>query len=169
MAHCTTEFFKRYFFASYGLHNIGPSDEHVTALAHHEDEVSHRRGVHGSAGTWSKNDRDLRNHTARLHVAIEDAAVTCEGHHTFLNSCAGTIVEANDRSTNAQCHIHQLVNLLGKHFAKCSTEHGEVLRKDKNLTTLNGAPTSDDTVGVRVLVETSSVSAVTSQHVELLE
>ena len=67
-----------HFFARHRLDDVGTGDEHVRRLAHHEDEVGHRRAVDRSAGARAEDDADLRDDARRLHVAVEDAAVRVE-------------------------------------------------------------------------------------------
>jgi len=127
MAHGATQFFEGDLFTGDGLDHVGPGDEHVTALANHEYEVGHGRRVHGPTGARSEDDRDLRDDAAGLHVAVEDAAVARQRHHTFLDTGSGTVVQTDDRCAHLQGQIHQLVDLLGEHFAEGAAEHGEVL------------------------------------------
>ena len=45
----------------------------------------------------------------------------------------------------------------------------EVLTEEENFATFDGAPTGDHTIGVRVLVKTSSVSTVASQQIQFMK
>jgi hypothetical protein len=65
--------------------------------------------------------------------------------------------------------IHQLVDLLGKHFTEGPAEHGEVLAEDEHLAAVNRAPTGDDTIGIGPVFESSSVCAMASKQVEFVE
>jgi hypothetical protein len=97
MACCTTELFEGDIFAGNGLHDIGPGDEHMARLAHHEDEVGHRRRVDGAACAGAENHGDLGNNSGRLDIAPENATVTGERNDSFLDACSGTVVETNNR------------------------------------------------------------------------
>ena len=61
------------------------------------------------------------------------------------------------------------MDLLGEHLAERATEHGEVLRVHEHLAGVDGAPTRDDTIGVRALVEAGGVGTVAGEEVEFLE
>ena len=79
MTPCATELLEAHLFAGHRLHDVGAGDEHVRRLAHHEDEVGHRRPVHRATGTRAQDDADLRDDTRRLHIAVEDAAIGSPG------------------------------------------------------------------------------------------
>jgi hypothetical protein len=118
MAHRTTQLLERDILTRDRLHDIRAGDEHVRRLAHHEDEVGHRRAVHGATRTRAEDHRDLRDHTRRLHVAPEDPAVARQRHHAFLDAGTGTVVEPHERCPGLQGEIHQLVDLLGEDLAE---------------------------------------------------
>ena len=166
---CATEFFEGDFFARHGLHNIGAGNEHVRGFIDHEDEVSHGGAVHRATGAWAKDHGDLRGHTRRLNVAMENAAVTGERHNAFLNTSTCAVVQTDERRTNRKREIHHLVDLLGEDFAKSTTKHGEVLREHEDLATIDGSPTRHNTVGVRALFDATFMGTVTSEHVEFVE
>ena len=100
---------------------------------------------------------------------MKDAAIARERHNTFLNARAGSVIETNEWCTNLERQVHQLVNLFGKHFAKCATKHGEVLTEHKYFASIDRAPTRDHTIGVRVLFKTSRVGAVASQQIQFMK
>ena len=95
-----------------GLDHVRAGDEHVGAVAHHEDEVGHGRRIDGTAGAGAHDDGNLRHDAGRLDVALEDLGVTGERIHTLLDAGAAGIVEADHRSAVAQRHIHDLAYLL---------------------------------------------------------
>jgi hypothetical protein len=127
VAHRAAEFLQGDVFAGHRLHDVRAGDEHVARLADHEDEVGHRRAVHGAARTGPENHRDLRDDARRQHVAVEDAAVGGEADHTLLDAGACAVVEADDRCPDLERQVHQLVDLLGEHLTEGAAEHGEVL------------------------------------------
>ena len=86
-----------------------------------------------------------------------------------MNTSTSTVVQTNNRSAHLESEVHELVDLFGKHFAKCATEHGEVLGEEEHLASFNGSPSGDDTVGVGALFETCSLRAMASKHVEFVE
>lgn len=60
------------------------------------------------------------------------------------------------------------MNLLSEYFTQRATKHGEVLAVDEYLSIINGGLASNDTIGVRVLVEPGSVGAMARKWVEFL-
>ena len=152
-----------------GLHHIRAGDEHVGAVLHHEDEVGHGRGVDGPAGAWAEDDRNLRHDARGAHVAVEDASVTREADHALLDARAGAVVQADQRCADLQRQVHQLVDLLGEHFAERAAEDGEVLGEHEHLAAVDGAPARDHTVGVRTLLEARCLGTVASKEVEFVE
>ena len=64
VAHRPAELLERDLLAGDRLHHVGAGDEHVAGLADHEDEVGHRRAVHGTAGARPEDHRDLRHDAA---------------------------------------------------------------------------------------------------------
>ena len=104
-----------------------------------------------------------------LHVAVEDAAIAGKRHHSFLDACACTVVEADDRRANFEREIHELVNLLGKHFAKRAAEDGEVLAEHEHLAPVDGAPARDHTVGIWPLFKPGGMCTVAGEEVEFVK
>ena len=86
-----------------------------------------------------------------------------------MDARTGAVVEADKWCANLQRQVHQFVNLLGEHFAQCTTEYGEVLAKDKNFAAVDGAPTSDDAVGVWVFFQTCCVCAVACKQIQFVK
>ena len=70
------------------LHHIGPGDEHVGAVLHHEDEVGHRRRIDRAAGAGPHDQRDLRHHARGQHVALEHLGIAGERGDAFLDARA---------------------------------------------------------------------------------
>ena len=56
-----TEFFLRHIFVRHSLNHIGPSDEHVGSVLHHDVEVGDRRTVNRAARAWPHNATNLRD------------------------------------------------------------------------------------------------------------
>ena len=100
---------------------------------------------------------------------MEDAAVRGERNNAFLDSRTCAVVQSDNRSTDLQREVHQLVNLLGEHFTECATHDGEVLAEHENLATINRSPTGDNTVGVGLILETGGMRAVAGEKVEFVE
>ena len=81
-----------------GLHHIGAGDEHVARVAHHEDEIGHRRRIDVAAGARAHDDADLRDDAGREHVALEHLAVAAERGDALLDARAAGIEQADDRA-----------------------------------------------------------------------
>ena len=86
-----------------------------------------------------------------------------------MNTRTSAVIQTNNRSADLEGEVHELVDLLGEHFTKRATEHGEVLREEEHFATFDGAPAGDDTVGVWALFETGCLCTVASKHVEFME
>ncbi len=63
--------------------------------------------------------------------------------------------------------IHDLLDLLGKDLTEGPAHDREILAEDEDLPTVDGPPSSDDTIGVRSLGGVWIAGA--SQHVEFVE
>ena len=154
--------------AGHLLHDVGTGDEHVRGLVDHEHEVGHDRAVDRAAGARAHDHRDLRRHARGLDVAVEDAAVAVERDDALLDAGAGAVVEADDRRTDLERQVHELVDLLGEHAAERTAVDREVLAEHEDLAAVDGAPAGDDAVAVGALGE-GLAGAVPGQHVELVE
>ncbi len=96
-----TEVFHGDVFAGDGLDDVGAGDEHLAGLVDHHHEVGQGGGVDVTTGSGAHDQRDLRDHTGGLHVAVEDLAVEAEGDDAFLDAGAGAFVDADQRSAGA--------------------------------------------------------------------
>ena len=111
------------------LDHLGPRDEHVRGLLHHEDEVGHRRRVDGAARARAHDQADLRDHAGALDVAHEHVAVGAERDDALLDPRAAGVVDPDDRAADLGGQVHDLAHLLGHHLAERAAEHGEVLAR----------------------------------------
>ena len=153
-----------------GLHHLGTGDEHVGAVAHHEDEVGHRRRIDVAAGAGAHDHRDLRDHARGDHVALEHLAVAAERRHALLDAGAAGIEQADDGRAHLERHVLDLDDLLGVRLGQRAAEHGEVLGEDEDRAAVDGAPAGDDAVaGDLDLLHAEIARAVLDEHVELLE
>ena len=141
----------------------------MALLTNHENEVRHGWAVDGAASARSEDDADLGDDARGLHVPIENAAVRVETDHAFLDAGARAIVETDHRRSNAGGEVHHLVDLLGEHLAESATENGEVLGEEKDLATVDGAPTGHYPIGVGPSFNATVVCTMSGQHVELVE
>ncbi len=153
-----------------GLHHIRAGDEHVGGVAHHEDEVGHRRRIDVAAGARAHDDGNLRDDAGREHVALEDLGIAAEGGHAFLDAGAAGIVKADDRRAVPERHFLHLHHLLGMRFRQRAAENGEILGEDKDRAAVDRAPAGHDAVAGDFLSGHAEIGgAVLDEHVELLE
>ena len=94
---------------------------------------------------------------------MEDAAIAGERDDALLDACTGAVVQSDDRCTNLECQVHQLVDLFGEDFAKGTAEDGEVLAEHEHLAAVDRAPTGDHAVGVWALLEAGGVCTVSGE------
>ncbi len=94
------------------LHHVRPGHEHVGRVAHHEDEVGHRRRIDRPAGAGPHDHADLRDHPARQDVALEDVGIAGERRHPLLDARAARVVQPDHRRAVLHRHVHDLADLL---------------------------------------------------------
>ena len=142
----------------------------MRSLIHHDDVVSQRWGVRGTASAGAHNDRNLRNHAGRTHVHTENVGKHRQGSHALLNAGATTIVNADDRATVLQGELLHLHNLLAVHLREGTTVDGEILRVHGNQATIHGAVTGDQAVTQRLLrLHAECGGAVAGEGIKLYE
>ena len=132
--------------ARHGPDDVGPRDEHVRRLLHHEDEVGDRRGVDAAARAGPHDQADLRHDAGRPDVAQEDVGVGAERHDALLDARAAAVVDADDRAADAGREVHDLADLLADDLAERAAEDGEVLGEDADAAALDGPVAGDDRV-----------------------
>ena len=164
------ELLERDLFSGDRLHDVGTGDEHVRGALDHEDEVGHRGRVDGTAGARAHDQRDLRDHPARLDVAPEDLRVSGERDDAFLDPRAAGVVDPDHRTAVLHGQVHHLADLLGEDLAERAAENREVLREKKDPAAENAAVSRDDGVAVRATIHHPEVRfAVADVAVELDE
>ena len=110
-----------------GFHHVGARHKHVGRALGHEDEIGQRRRIHGAAGARAQDQRELRHHPTRFHVAVEDVGISAEAHHTLLDARTAAVVEPDHGGAVVQRHLHDLANLLGVGLGQRAAEHREIL------------------------------------------
>ena len=164
------ELLERHLLAGGDLDDIRTGDEHVPDLAHHEDEVGHRGRVHGPARARSGDQRQLRDHTTRRHVAIEDLRVSRQRDDALLDTRATRVIDTDARTAGAQREIHDLGDLLREHLAERAAEHGRVMAEHEDLPASDRSPAGDHPVTADPpIVHIEVGRAVEREHVELGE
>ena len=152
------------------LDDVRAGDEHVPHLAHHEDEVGHRRRVHRAAGARSDDQRELRDDTACLDVAIEDLGITRQRDHALLDAGTAGVVDADAWAPGTEREIHDLGDLFREHLAERTTEDRRVVTEDEDLPASDRPPAGDHPVAADPpLVHVEVGGAVEGEHVELGE
>ena len=152
------------------LDHVGPRDEHVRGLLHHEDEVGDRRRVDRAARARAHDQADLRDDARAHDVAREDVAVGPQRHDALLDPRAARVVDPDDRAADLGRQIHDLAHLLGHDLAQRAAEDGEVLREDAHPPALDRPVPGDHGVAPRaVALHVEVRRAVAHVGVELLE
>ncbi len=168
--HRAAELLLRHFFVRHRLDHVRPGDEHVRAVARHENKIRDRWRIHRAARARAHDRADLRHHAARQRVAQKNICVTRERHHAFLNPRAARIVQPNHRRALPHRQIHNLRNLRSIRLRKRPAKHGEVLRENINEAAIDAAVAGDEAVARRTLLLHPEIGAmVPHKFVELLE
>ena len=153
-----------------GLDDLGPGDEHVAGLLHHDDEVGDGRGVDRPAGAGSHDDRDLGNDPGTLDIPSEDLPVAAQADHPFLNPGAAGIIEADDGRPVAQGQVHDLADLFTEGAAQTSAENRKVLGEDIDQPAVDAAVSGYHPVSENLLVfHTEIRTAMDYEFIEFLE
>ena len=152
------------------LHHVGAGDEHVARVAHHEDEIGHRRRIDIAAGARTHDHGNLRNDARGDDVALEHLAIAAERRDAFLDAGAAGVEQADDRRAGAHRHVLDLDDLLRVRLRQRAAEHGEILGEDEDAAAVDRAPAGDHAVaGDLRFLHAEIVGAVLDEHVELLE
>ena len=153
-----------------GLHHVRAGDEHVARVAHHEDEIGHRRRIDVAAGARAHDHRNLRNDARGDDIALEHFAVTAERGDAFLDAGATGVEQADDRGAGAHRHVLDLDDLLRVGFRQRAAKHGKILGEGKHGAAVDGAEAGDDAVAGNLgLLHAEVVGPVLDEHVEFLE
>src|SRR5690349_2891239 len=92
---CAAQLLHRDFFVCHCLNNIWTSNEHVTRIFHHEDEIGHGRRIDRAAGARTHNGRDLRDDARGEDVALKNLTVASKTDYALLNTRTTGIVNAD--------------------------------------------------------------------------
>ena len=164
------EFFRRHVLVGHGFRHVRPGDEHVRAVAHHEDEIGQRGRIDVAARARPHDDGNLRHDARRQHIALEDFAEPGQRGHAFLNARAARIVEPDDRRAVLHRHVLDLADLLCMRFRQRAAEHGEVLGEDIGHAPVDRAPARDHAVARNARFVGMEIGvAVFDEHIELFE
>ena len=153
-----------------GFDDVGAGDEHIAGVAHHEDEVGHRRRIDVAAGAGTHDHRNLRDDARGEHVALEHFAIAAERRDALLDARAAGVEQADDRGAVLERHVLNLGDLARVLFAQGAAEDGEVLGEDENGAAVDRAPAGHHAVaGDLRLLHAEIGAAVLDEHVEFLE
>src|SRR5690554_6179513 len=100
------------------LYDVGTGDEHVRGLVDLEDEIGEGRGVDSATGAWAHDHGNLRNHSRRPDVSLEDPTIAIEGGDAFLDAGTAGVLEAYDRCPGFQGEVHHLADLVRDDLAE---------------------------------------------------
>ena len=114
------------------LHDVGPGDEHVRRVLHHEDEVGHGGAVDRAAGARAHDDRQLRHNARRLAVGVKNLGIAAQTVHALLDARAAGIVHGHKGTAIFDGHVHHLDDLVGVHLAQGAAHHRRVLGRGKD-------------------------------------
>ncbi len=153
-----------------GLDHVGAGDEHVAGVAHHEDEVGHRRRIDVAARAGAHDQRNLRNDARGEHVALEHFAIAPERRHALLDARPAGVEQADDRGAVLDRHVLDLGDLARVLLAQGAAEHGEVLGEKEHRPAVDRAPARHHAVaGDLGLLHAEIGAAVLDEHVEFFE
>src|SRR5205814_9145203 len=139
-------------------------------VAHHEDEIGHRRRIHIAARARAHDDADLRHHAGGQYVALEHFAIAGKARHAFLDARAAGIEQADDRRAVLHRHVLHFADLLRMGFGERPAEDGEVFRVDIDHATVDGAPAGDLAVAGHAMFVGADIGvAGFDEHFELAE
>src|SRR5216684_1617959 len=133
-------------FTSGDANHLRAGDEHVADLVDHKGEIGHRRRVNSPAGARSQDQAQLRDQAARLDVAPEDLGVPGQGDHALLDARSARVVDADDRDSVAQGHVHDLDHLLREHLAERAAEDGGVVAEQHHVAAVDLAHAGHDSI-----------------------
>ena len=164
------ELLRRHVLVGHRLHHIGAGDEHVARVAHHEDEVGHRRRIDVAARARPHDDGNLRDHAGGQHIALEHLAVAAERGDAFLDARAAGIEQADDRRARLHRHVLDLDDLLRVRLDSEPPNTVKSLAKTYTMRPLTvPQPVTTPSPGIFGLVHAEIGGAMLDEHVELLE
>ena len=134
------------FLVRHGLDHVRAGDEHVGSLASHENKIGDGRGINRAAGAGAHDRADLRDHAAGERVAQKNFRIAGQRHHSFLNSCAAGIIQADHRRAYAHGVIHDFGNFLRVGLRERAAEDGEILREDVDQAAVDAPEAGDESV-----------------------
>ena len=126
--------------------------------------------IHRAAGAGAHDQRDLRDHAASHHVALEHVGIAAERSDAFLDARAARVVEADHRRADLHRLVHDLADLLGMRLGQRAAEHREVLREDEHHAAVDGAVAGHHAVAGDLAVGHAEIdAAVLLEHVPFFE
>src|ERR1035437_8415253 len=146
MGICAAKLLHRDLFVRGRPDHVGPGDEHVRGIAHHDDEVRHRRRIDRAAGARSHDCGNLRNHSRRQYVAQKNIRIACQRHDALLDSRAAAVVEPNHRASGLHGEVHHLADLLRECARQAAAEDREIVAEDAHLAPVDRAVAGHDPV-----------------------
>ena len=159
-----------HFLVRYGFDNVRTGDKHVRRVAGHKNKIGDGRGINRAACARSHNRANLRDHAAGQSVAEENIGIARKRHHSFLNSRATGIIQANNRCAGAHRQIHNFRDLRGVRFGERASENRKILREDIHEAAFDAAVAGDEAVARRPLrFHAEIVGMMADEFVELFK
>ncbi len=128
------------------LDDLGPGDEHVGGVLHHEDEVRHGRGVDRAPGGGSHDGGNLGDDAASDGVPVENLPIGAQRIHALLDAGPAGVVEPHKRHPGLQGQVHDLADLLAVHLPQRPGPGREVLGKGEHRPAVHLAEAGDHPV-----------------------
>src|SRR5262245_46605379 len=88
MGFSATQFLHCHFFIGDCADHFWTSNEHVTGILDHENEIGHSWGVDCPTGARSHDGRNLRHDPRGEYITEKDFRVASETSYAFLDACA---------------------------------------------------------------------------------
>ena len=166
----TTQLLLGHGLAGNRFHHGRTGQEHIAGLIDHYGKIGKRRGVHGSAGTRSHYNADLRDYAAGEDIALENLAVARQRIDALLNTGTAGIVEPDEGSTHFNGCVHYLAYLLGHGFAEGTSVNRKVLSINEYKPAIYSALSGYYTIAVGMRCIHSEVgAAVLDKHIEFFK
>ena len=164
------QIFLRNFLMRHGFYHIGAGHEHIAAATHHHREIGERGRIHRTPGAGPHDQRNLRHHAARQHVALENFSETRQRIHAFLNPRTAGIVDPDNRRAHFHRHVLHFADFFGVGLRQRPTKHGEILTIHEHQAAIDGALTRNYAIARDFFAGHIEIdAAMLDEHVIFLE
>ena len=147
--------------ADRGLHQVAAAERHRRRALHHRHEVGERGDVRGAGRAVTDHRGDHRHDAAHRDLLAEQVAGAGERRAARrLDARAGGVEQPDHRDALAEREVAQPADLVLADRAHRAGHHGEVVRRDRDLATVDLADAGDRAVGREVPVAEAGVHVV---------